>query len=254
MEIGLNLYSIREQIKTEETFYSSMEKLKKMGISFVQYSGADFIPSRIAKVSKELDIPVVLTHVSMDRIISDTEKLMEEHNEFQCKNIGLGAMPLSILKDKNELYKTIDLLNQAGEKMKKNGYKFFYHNHHMEFFKYDGKTIFDYILENAPYINFTLDTYWVQYGGCDIEKTIKKAKNRIDCVHLKDYMIKVNNEGKMEPCFAPLGDGNLDFKNIVCEMKKSNVKYYLIEQDNATEFSCPFEQIARSVEYVKNNL
>ena len=162
MEIGLNLYSLRNQIKEEETFLDTMGKLKEMGISFVQYSGADFIPERIKKVSEKTNLPVVLTHVSLDRIINDTDNLMNDHDMFSCKNIGLGAMSQATARNKEELEKTIIQLEKAAKYMKEKGFKFFYHNHHFEFYKYDNKTIFDYIIENAPSINFTLDTYWVQ--------------------------------------------------------------------------------------------
>ena len=253
MEFGLNLYSVRDLIKTEDGYLNTIKSLKEMGISYVQYSGADFIPERIEKVSNITNIPTILTHVSMDRIINDTFQLMKEHDMFGCKNIGLGAMPQNIIKDKNELFKTIQALDKAGKVMKDTGFKFFYHNHHFEFYKYDGKTILDYIIENTENINITLDTYWVQYGGGDIIDYVRKLKDRIECVHLKDYMITKTEDNKLEPKFAPLGDGNLNFKRIIDEMKKSNVKYFLIEQDNAVDFENPLEQIERSTKYLKSN-
>lgn len=253
MDIGLNLYSLRNQIKDEKAFLKTMETLREIGISFVQYSGADFVPERIKKVSELTGLPVVLTHVPLDRITSDTDNLISEHRLFSCTNIGLGAMNQGTARNPKELKETVALLEKAAEYMEKKGCKFFYHNHHFEFFKYDGKTILDYIIENAPHVNFTLDTYWVQYGGGDIHEIIKRLDGRIDCVHLKDYKIQINSDNKFEPVFAPLGDGNMDFKTIIPEMKKSKTKYFLIEQDNATEFEHPFEQIERSVKYIKSN-
>ena len=38
MDIGLNLYSLRNQIKDEKAFLKTMETLREIGISFVQYS------------------------------------------------------------------------------------------------------------------------------------------------------------------------------------------------------------------------
>ena len=96
MKVGLNLFSIRNLIKTEEDFLDTAKKLSEMGYAYLQYSGAPFEPERIARVSKATGLPVYLTHVPMDRIISDTEKLMDEHELFGCKNIGLGMMPLEI--------------------------------------------------------------------------------------------------------------------------------------------------------------
>ena len=57
-------------------------------------------------------------------------------------------------------------LERAAEKMEENGFKFFYHHHHFEFSKFsDGETVFGYMLKQAKHINFTADTYWLQYGG-----------------------------------------------------------------------------------------
>ncbi|MCR5456658.1 MAG: sugar phosphate isomerase/epimerase [Clostridiales bacterium] len=253
MDIGLNLYSLRDQIKEEKSFLKTMDALKEIGISFVQYSGADFIPERIKKVSELTGLPVVLTHVAFDRITGDTDRLIAEHESFSCRNIGLGAMSQGTARNPKELEKTIASLEKAAEYMEKKGFKFFYHNHHFEFFKYEGKTIFEYITENAPHVNFTLDTYWVQYGGADIHKIIEKLNGKIECVHLKDYKIRLNEDNKFEPVFAPLGEGNMNFKTIVPEMKKAGTKYFLIEQDNATEFKHPLEQIEISVKYIKSN-
>ena len=253
MEIGLNLYSLRNSIKTEEDFLDTMIKLKDMGVSYVQYSGADFDAERIARVSEKTGVPVVLTHAPFDRIMNDTENLMREHALFGCKNIGLGAMPQKVIKDKAELLKTVDDIEAAAKKMADGGFKFFYHNHHFEFFKYDGKTVLEYIIKHAPHVNFTLDTYWVRYGGGEIYDIIERLSGRIECVHLKDYEIYLNEDGKFEPRFAPLGDGNMNFHKIVEAMRRAGTKYFLIEQDNAVDFPDPFGQVERSVKYIKEN-
>ena len=259
MKVGLNLFSIRNLIQTEEDFLKTALKLKEMGYSYLQYSGADFKPERIKKVSEESGLPVYLTHVPMERIIRDTEKLMEEHAVFGCKNIGLGMMPLSVLAEKDSCKKTVEELDLAGEKMKKNGYKLFYHHHHFEFFKNDGvHTAFEYILENSRHIHFTADTYWLQYGGVDVLDFIAKLKGRVECVHLKDSRIacEKNEDGnfQMQPKFAPVGDGMMNFKKIVKKFKEIGTEYFFVEQDDAADYADPLKEVARSAEYIKKEL
>ena len=194
----------------------------------------------------------------MDRIINDTETLMEEHAIFGCKNIGLGAMGSAVLLDEKNCKETIEKLNAAGERMQKNGFSFFYHNHHHEFYKYDGVTVLDYMIENAPYINFTFDTYWAQFGGVSVADYVEKLNGRIGCVHLKDYKIeaKTKDDGKptASPIFAPVGCGNIDFKALVPKMLASGTKYFIVEQDNAVEFECPLGEVEKSVNYIKKEL
>lgn len=257
-EIGLNLYSLRTLIADEAGLLDTATKLREMGYTFLQYSGGPYDPEMIARVSGESGMPVVLTHVPMDRIINDTEALMDEHAIFGCKNIGLGAMGSAVLLDEKNCKETIEKLNAAGERMQKNGFSFFYHNHHHEFYKYNGVTVFDYMIENAPYINFTFDTYWAQFGGVSVADYVEKLNGRIGCVHLKDYKIeaKTKDDGKptASPIFAPVGCGNIDFKALVPKMLASGTKYFIVEQDNAVEFECPLGEVEKSVNYIKKEL
>ena len=246
---GINLYSLRNSIKTEEGLLETANKLREMGYSFLQFSGTAFDADMIKRVSDESGLPFVLTHVPMDRVIGDTEALMEEHARFGCKKIGLGAMGSKIIMDEKACFETIEKLEAAAEKMEKNGFSFFYHNHHHEFFKYNGETIFDYMIKNAPHVNFTFDTYWAQYGGVNVIEFINKLKGRIACVHLKDYRIALKE--KFIPDFAPVGDGTIDFKAIIPKMIEAGAEYFIVEQDNAADAEDPFGEVKRSIDYLK---
>lgn len=256
MKAGLNLYSIRNLIQTEEDFLQTALKLKEMGYSFMQYSGAPFDAEKIKRVSEKSGLPVVLTHVPYDRIVNDTEKLMEEHAVFGCKNIGLGMMPIDKLIDEKLCKEAVAKLNEAGKKMAEKGFKFFYHHHHYEFIKHSGQTVFDYMVENAPYINFIIDTYWLQFAGRDILATLDKLKGRYSCVHLKDYMIHINanKNNSIEPTFAPVGEGEIDFKAVTAKMKECGVEYYLVEQDNAALMEDGLAQVEKSIKYIQKEL
>ena len=99
MEFGLNLYSIRNLINTEEGFLSAANSLREMGYDYMQFSGAPFDADMIARVSRESGLPTVLTHVPLDRIIGDVDALMEEHARFGCTRIGVGGMGFRIMSD-----------------------------------------------------------------------------------------------------------------------------------------------------------
>ena len=82
----------------------------------------------------------------------------------------------------------------------------------------------------AGKMGFTLDTYWVQAGGADIMKMVKKLHGRLPCVHLKDMY--VNGMGIV---MAPVGEGNFDWQKIMQACDDIGVKYAFIEQDNAVD-------------------
>ena len=255
MKVGLNLFSLRNNIKTEADFLETVCRLREMGYAYLQFSGAPFDADRIARVSRAGGMPVHLTHVPMDRILHDTERLMEEHARFDCQCIGLGMMPLETILDEASCKKTIAALNAAAERMQKNGFQFFYHHHHYEFYRHGGETVFDYMIQNAPSIHFTADTYWLQYGGVSVGDFLTRLDGRIECVHLKDYRIAPDADGKgAKPCFAPVGDGTIDFAAAVAAAKRSGAKYFFVEQDNAPDFDDPFAQVERSVRFLEKEL
>ena len=251
MNFGLNLFSLRNRLGSEESFLALANELKAAGYSFLQFSGAAFDADMICRVSKESRMPVTLTHVPLDRILNDTERLCEEHLRFGCSNIGLGMLPRDDFADEKKIFGEIDALNKAAEIMERHGCKFFYHNHFFEFIKHGGRTVFDYMIDNAPHIHFTVDTYWLQYGGADICDFFRRVKGRMECVHLKDYAI---DPVEKKPIYAPLGAGSLNFPKIVQAALECGAEQFFVEQDNAATLANGFENIVQSAEYIKKEL
>ena len=256
MEVGLNLFSLYKYIQNEDGLVSTVLRLKDMGYSYMQFSGAPFDGKMIARVAQKTGMPFTLTHVPFARIVDDTDALMEEHSLFGCTRIGLGAMPSEAFADIDVCKKTIEKLNRAAERMASQGFSFYYHNHHVEFLRRGNYRPIEDMLENAPYINFTLDTFWVHFGGYDVIELIKRLKGRVGCIHFKDYNIdkKESDPWGLGPVFAPVGTGNLDFKKILVAARYSGTDMFFVEQDNACEAVDPFGEVEKSINYIKGEL
>lgn len=255
MKFGLNMYSVRNRLQTEEDFLAACHELREMGYAYMQFSGAPFDAKMVKRVSNASGLPVCLTHVPLDRILHDTDALVDEHFEMGCQYIGLGAMsPISLIFDPLKCYEAIDALEVAAAKIAQRGGKLFYHNHAFEFIKRDNQTVFDYILEKAPHLHFTLDVYWVQVGGMDICSTLDRLEGRVECVHLKDYQITVPDSENIryEPICAPVGDGSIDFTKVIKHARAAGTEYFFVEQDNASLLPDTMEQVARSARYLLN--
>ena len=253
MEIGLNLFSIRTALQNGQDVLDTFKRLKDMGLSYVQYSGGIYEIETLQKASKIL--PIVLTHVPYNRIVNDTDKLIEEHKSFNCYNIGLGCFPGECLFEKEKCLDVIDQLEIAAEKMSQQGMKLFHHNHTGEFYRLFGnKRIFEMMAERAPHINFTLDTYWLQNSGVSAAEFIETLPRRVECIHLKDYKIDKNSRNELVPQFERVGYGNMNFHTIVEKAKAAGTKYFLIEQDDACEKENMWELIQNSIDYCRGEL
>lgn len=249
MLIGAQLFTARKYLASNEGIDEAFRKSKEAGYDCVQYSGApdggNFDPVFLKSVIDKYDLPVVLTHVSFDRLSAETENEIEKHLAIGCRNIGIGGVPTEKLTDEAKLRELVADLNEITKKITAAGCKFYYHNHSIEFYRLpNGKTVFDYLVENVPGMNITLDTHWVQRGGADVVDTINRLHGRLECVHLKDYKI---NE-KWEAKFAPVGDGNLNWDKILPAFESAGAKYALVEQDDAEDYGDPFDCLVRSRE------
>jgi len=140
------------------------------------------------------------------------------------------------LHNKDGYLKVAEEFNKIIGKIKENGLILGYHNHGIEFERYEGKTGLEILLENCPELQAEIDTYWVQYGGGDPSYWIEKYKERVSQVHFKDMGIIKNQQ-----VMPPIGNGNLNWERIIKICKKAKVKYVLVEMDRPT---CdPFEAL-----------
>ena len=245
MLLGAQLYTVRQFTQTEKDFTETIERVADMGYKTVQLSAiGNIAPPRLRQICDSRGLQIVLTHTSPDRILNDTEAVIEEHNILGCDYIGIGSMPeryrYSCWVDRFALD-----FKEAAQKISAAGKLMMYHNHDFEFAKIGNKRIIDYIIEGftAQEMGFTLDTYWLQYAGCDIYDWINRLAGRLPCVHLKDMdMISVN--GSREAVMAPVMEGNMNFPAILKAFEQAGTKYILVEQDICRE--SPFDCLKKS--------
>ena len=95
MKTGAQLYTVRAYTQNEKDFAFSMKEIAKMGYKTVQISaiGRELSPRRVREICDDNGLQIVLTHSDGNRILYDTQRLIEEHDILGCDYIGLGAMP-----------------------------------------------------------------------------------------------------------------------------------------------------------------
>ncbi|MDR2095202.1 MAG: sugar phosphate isomerase/epimerase [Treponema sp.] len=248
MKIGAQLYSAREYCKTPEDIEATLRRTKAIGFDVIQISG--FGPCDIDLLSawvKELGLDVCVTHVPWPRLSdpSELKKVIAEHKKLGCGQIGLGSRPGDVYPNSYEGWtRFIRKANEICRQVADEGLSFGYHNHDFEFQKWGGVPAIDRVIEECPDLNFILDTFWVQAGGGNPLKYIKKLDGRIKVIHFKDYRI-VDRIRQ----YAEIGEGNLDWDEIIPLCKAQNIPYAVIEQD-ADFLADPFESLVLSRKFL----
>jgi sugar phosphate isomerase/epimerase len=207
---------------------------KAVEYGFTEYEGgvkgdssAEFL-----KYCKEIGLKPVAGGVGMsddmDKIQQDLEKL----NELEMKYAvtywpWLVGAPFKT----DDCRRSAELLNRIGERAKKNGLIFCWHNHDREFDDMETGKPFDYLIENTEkeLVNCEMDIYWVAKGGADPLEVLKKYKGRIPVLHVKDMA------DDQERSFACPGSGIIDFPAVFAEAEKQNIEHYFVERDNAPD-------------------
>lgn len=250
-KLGVQLYTIRDFMNTEEEVRESFKKLKALGYDQAQTAGCQISYEAFGKIAKEEGIEIVGTHDDFDLMVNDFDTAYKNHEYLGTSIMGIGGF---FAKEFEKYEEFVKKANMVGEKVKAKGGRFTYHNHHHEFMKLpNGQIVMDYLADNLnPETNsFVLDTHWVQRGGGDVCQWIKKLSGRIDILHLKDFKVYRDENDATLPAFAEIGNGNLNWDGIMEAAEKAGVKYYVVEQDTCP--GNPFDSLKISSDFVHKN-
>lgn len=233
----------------------TLREIKKIGYEGVQLSGFGKLSDKLIEFYKnicfELDLTIVATHISYSDLTENLPLVKKAQKEWNCKFCGIGSMPIQFQKNKETYINFANILNEIALELSLEKINFFYHMHAFEFIKYDKKTGLDILMENTneKYVKLLIDTYWAQYGGINPIDLIKKYKNRIDTIHLKDMKIIPTGDKKFElgkQVICHIGEGNINFKSILSEIKKLEMDWVIVEQDyslNKNINDCYYESL-----------
>ena len=212
--LGVQMFTLREFTQNEEDLAATLRRVRDMGYRSIQISAFGPLPAgRIQQLSADKDLHTLPSQAML------MDGLAQFLVEAEPVIVGLQAAGIS----------------------------FSYHNHHHEFQHFDGQTWLQTLLQRAPDIklNLELDTHWIVAGGADPVDWIDKAGHCMPLLHLKDFCLDSKNRRR----FAAIGQGNLNWVDILAEAGKHPIEYYLVEQDNCYGED-PFECLSQSLEYL----
>jgi sugar phosphate isomerase/epimerase len=250
-QVALQLFTIRDHFETAADMAHSFRKLKDIGYQAVQLGGlGPATEDEVAKMLVDEGLVCCSSHENSMQILDEPQTIIARLGKYNCTSLGYpypAGVPLDTLDDIKSLAARLDAV---GETYRSAGISLAYHNHTVEFRRFDGRLMLDVIYEETDPRNVMAepDTYWVQYGGGDPERWCRKLKGRLPLLHLKDY--KVTTEQR--PDFAEIGRGNLDWPAIIAAAEDSGCQWFIVEQDRCDGDSLASARM--SFEYIRDNL
>lgn len=255
--IGLQLYTIRDAMGTDVP--GSLKKVADIGYNYLElagYSGGKFYgyePAEFRKLVTDLGMEILSSHTQVEAqgiTLDNARKMVEDHSKLGVKYC---VQPWVVEEARTSIasyQKMVADWNQVGKIMKDAGIQFGYHNHNFEFDTVEGKVpYFDiFMVEmDKDLITMELDTFWVSKAGHNPVDIIKKYPGRFQIYHLKDMFTSeapfFTTAGVSD--FAPVGEGVINFSEIMDVKDIAGMKYLIVEQDS-TKDGDPFGAIQKS--------
>jgi sugar phosphate isomerase/epimerase len=249
--IGLQLYSLRDQFKTD--IPGTLDKVRDMGIKYVELAGTYGMPP--AKFKQELDsrgLKAISGHFSYEQCRDHIDEVIAQSRLFGLEYAGCAWIPHKDPFDEKTTREAAAVFNRAGEALSKAGFKFFYHTHGYEFVPFQNGTLMDLLMAetNPKYVHFQMDVYWVVNPGHDPVKLFQKYGNRFELMHVKDMKqgtpLSLTGHSEVTNNVA-LGKGVIDWPSVMRAAKAAGVKWYFLEDESPSALT----QIPESIQYLK---
>lgn len=252
-EIGLQLYSLREQMKTDVEKYH--EIIDQWGIKYIEGGGTyGMSMEEYLDLLGRHGLQMVSVGGSYEEMRDNPQAAIDKAKAFGAKYIVTFWIPHpSGNFSEKEAKEAVEVFNKAGKMVKDAGLVFCYHPHGYEFKPYGDGTLFDYMLENSENFDFEMDVFWVQMGGGDPLSIMRKYPDKFPLLHLKDRKKgtpgTTDGTGDVETNVV-LGTGDIDVEGIIKEAKKIGTEYLIIEDESSRSVS----QIPQSVYFINSVL
>lgn len=250
-QVAATLYTVRDFCKNAPDLAVTAAKIRRIGYSAVQVSGLGPIPpEEVAKIITGEGLKICATHEPSEPLLNNPEQSVERLKKLGCR---LTAYPFPHgvdFGDADSIQVFVRKLDTTGAVLRTAGITLAYHNHDIEFLRFKGATVLEYIYAHTDPRNLAgeLDTYWVQHGGGDCVEWCRKLRNRLPLLHIKDYSITLDR--RATDC--EIGRGTLPFRRIIDEAAQSGCNWFIVEQDTCPRD--PFESLAISFDYLKAEL
>jgi len=261
-KLGYQLYSVNKDMHNDTI--GTLKALIKMGYEDFEIYGFD--PDKItyygypaAELKARMDdmgITATSGHYGFTTFMLTPEEELKRFTDQVIK----GAMTLNTpyivwpylhpaLRNLEGFKILVDKLNLVGEQVTKAGLGFAYHNNGYEWLGHPGERLYDLVLKNTDpdYVKLQMDMYWVMREAATTPKElVQNHPGRFTMWHIKDMDVVTRD-------YTELGNGAINYLNIMPDPAESGLEYYYIEQGGNFTHSA-IESARFSADYFKKNL
>ncbi len=235
--VGVQLYSVRDECARD--LPSTLARVAEMGYEGVEFAGYYGHSARdLRQMLDDLGLACCGAHIGLDTLMGNAlQGAVEFHLELGNPYLIVPWIADERRNSQVAWLETALLFSNIADRLKTHGLRVGYHNHHVEFERFDGETGFDLFYSAAAAgVLMQLDTGNALHGGVDPLDYLERYPGRAVTVHLKEYSSS-NPE-------ALLGEGEIEWQKVfdACETVCAT-EWYIVEQESYPV--SPLESIER---------
>src|ERR1700687_723431 len=135
--IGLQLYTVRRELETDSPAHSRKLRLW----AFVKSSSRvifKYSPREVKSILAHYQLSSPSAHISTAALRGNLQEEIEAAQAIGHQCLVCGYLPAEERRSLDDYKRLVELLNRAGERLKKVGIQFAYHNHDFEFAALEG--------------------------------------------------------------------------------------------------------------------
>jgi sugar phosphate isomerase/epimerase len=239
--IAAQLYTLRDRLRDRQQLAAALGGLREIGYEGVEVAGlgtdaADHFGDELARSG----LKACASHESLESLAADLPEVAERCRAWGCGYVVIPSIPRPYHSADGFMRFAHEAMEIAA-RLSAYGLGLAYHNHTFELERWEGKTGLEILFDAAPAeaLKAELDTYWLQAAGANPAKWLRKLYGRVPLVHLKDMTVVDGRAVQTE-----VGEGNLDWNEILQASREAGVEWLIVEQDETTRD--PLESLAIS--------
>ena len=221
MKLSLQLYSVRDEIKTHG-LKEVLTTVKNSGFDAVETAGYyDLGAAGLKKLLDEVGLSVTSAHVSYKDISEDAERVIGDVRALGISDAIIAWVGPDVFENGYDWL--IANIARAQEIFAANGMRLAYHNHEHETEKED------YLKKMTDAVDGLMlepDIFWLAFTGGKPAEYIKRFKNKLMTLHLKELL----SEGVRKPN-PVLGQGISQTEECVKFAREINLPYVVLEYE-----------------------
>lgn len=228
MEIGIQLYTVRDHVKDLAQLRDTLRNIRAAGYTVVETAG--FCGLDAAGLADELaaaGLRAVSTHTGLEAVALNLDKVIADQKALGAPHVSVPGIPGRLYRDTPAGFTAVaEVLDAAADKLEAEGMTISYHNHTHEFAPIGTSCGLAYMLNSTKKLHMQLDIGHCFAAHEDPTSWLWCYNDRIVTAHYKDtrFVKGVRRD-------LPIGEGDVDWKAATEAILRSPCQYMIVEHE-----------------------